>query len=243
MCEDRFWLALIKLTHRESQGRYGSPRIYHRLNKDGYAIGKSRIERLMRENGLRGCSVVVHPRKQNNKTFYGRIDNQVYRKTITAADQVWVGDITYLKVRGKRRYLATVMDRFTRRILGWAYGREKNAALTRRALNKARRARPHAQDTIFHSDRGSEYLSDDYRAAVKRAGLIQSVNRKRRMTDNAHIESWHNSLKSEMYHRQAFTGDSRLRHAITDYIRFYNTTRLHSSLGYRSPVDFEAACG
>jgi len=134
------------------------------------------------------------------------------------------------------------MDRHTRRILGWAYGRERSAALTRRALSKALRARPLPGEVIFHSDRGSEYLSKDYRRALKRAGLIQSVNRRRRMEDNAHIESWHHTLKSEMYHRQTFRSDSRLRHALTEFIQFYNTTRLHSSLGYRTPVAFEAAC-
>ena len=197
----------------------------------------------MREHGLRGCAVDVHPRRPRHARFYGRIGNRTHRQSITGLDQVWVGDVTYLKVSGTWRYLATVMDRYSRRILGWAYGREKSTALTRRALSKALRARPTAGGVIFHSDRGSEYLSSGFRKAVKRAGLLQSVNRRRRMSDNAHIESWHHTLKSEMYHRQAFNSDSRLRHALTDFIRFYNTTRLHSSLGYRSPEAFEAACG
>ena len=119
---------------------------------------------------------------------------------------------------------------------------ERGVRCLRRALSKALRAQPCCGEVIFHSDRGSEYLSKDYRKSLKRAGLVQSVNRRRRMEDNAHIESWHHTLKSEMYHRQVFRTDSRLRHALTEFIQFYNNTRLHSSLGYRSPVSFEAAC-
>ena len=240
--EDRFWLALIKKAHREGRGAYGSPRVFRCLRRDGYDIGLRRVERLMREHGIRGCSADVHPRRGGHTLFYGRIDSRLHRQQVTGPDQVWVGDVTYLKVRGQWRYLAVVMDRYTRRVLGWAYSRHRTSSLTRRALNKARRARPNHRGTIFHSDRGSEYLSQAYRDSLKSAGLVQSVNRKRRMDDNAHIESWHHTLKSEMVHRRAFRTDSGLRHAVTDFIQFYNRTRMHSSLGYRSPMAFEAAC-
>jgi len=240
--EDAYWLTLIKQVHRASKGTYGSPRVFHALRTQGYDIGCRRVERLMRENGIRGCAVDVHPRKPRNTEFHGRVKSCTYKINVTEPNQVWVGDVTYLEVKGKWRYLATVMDRHTRCILGWAYGRERSAALTRRALSKALRAQPSPGEVIFHSDRGSEYLSKDYRRALKRAGFTQSVNRRRHMADNAHIESWHHTLKSEMYHRQVFHSDSRLRHALTEFIRFYNTTRLHSSLGYRTPASFEAAC-
>ena len=240
--EDHYWLALIKRAHREGRGAYGSPRVFRCLRRDGHVIGLRRIERLMRENRIRGCSADVHPRTGGHTLFYGRIDNRIHRQKVTAPNQVWVGDITYLKINGRWRYLAVVMDRYTRRILGWAYGAQRTSALTRRALSKALRTRPEHAGTIFHSDRGSEYLSQGYRTALKRAGLIQSVNRKRRMDDNAHMESWNHTLKAELVHRQAFRTDSRLRHAVTDFIHFYNRTRMHSSLGYRSPMAFEAAC-
>ena len=240
--EDGFWLNLIKRAHREGRGAYGSPRVYRCLRRDGYTIGRRRVERLMRENGIRGCSVEVHPRRGGHTLFYGRIDNRLHRQKVTGPDQVWVGDITYLKVAGQWRYLAIVMDRYTRRVLGWAYGRNRTSVLTRRALNKALRTRPKHAGTIFHSDRGSEYLSADYRTALRKSGLVQSVNRKRRMDDNAHMESWNHTLKSELVHRHSYRTDSGLRHAVTDFIHFYNQTRMHSSLGYRSPVAFEAAC-
>jgi len=166
----------------------------------------------------------------------------VHRQKVTARNQVWVGDITYLSVRGKRRYLAVVMDRYTRRILGWAVSRTKGAALTRRALRAAVRRQAPDAGTIFHSDRGTEYLAESYRTLLDRSGFRQSVNRPNTMMNNAHMESWNKSLKSDMYHRQTFRKDSVLRAAVRGYIDFYNRIRLHSSLGYQSPMAFEAQC-
>lgn len=147
--EDAYWLCQIKRVHRASRGSYGSPRVFHALRAEEHTIGCRRVERLMRENGIRGCAVDVHSRKPRNSEFYGRTNNRTHRLAITEPNQVWVGDVTYLKVRGKRRYLAMVMDRFTRRILGWAYGQEKNTALTRRALFKAQRRHPISGALIF----------------------------------------------------------------------------------------------
>ncbi|MEL7453017.1 MAG: IS3 family transposase, partial [Pseudomonadota bacterium] len=114
--------------------------------------------------------------------------------------------------------------------------------LTRRALRAAMRARQPTRPPIFHSDRGTEFLSGVFKRYLDRAGVTQSVNRPRTMNDNAHIESWFKSMKSDMYHRRTFKTDSALHKALTSYVDFYNKERLHSSLRYTTPTEFEAAC-
>lgn len=237
---DKVLLQKIEIAFNRSEQTYGSPRIHKALTRAGESVGKRRVERIMRENGIKACSSTLYRRVPGTNRFFGSVKNQIHHIDVTKKDQVWVGDVTYLKAGGERRYLATVMDRHSRRLLGWSYGAERTSALTRRALQKALSVRRPEEKVYFHTDRGTEFLASDFKRALKKSEFIQSMNRPRRMNDNAHMESWYKSMKSDMYHRYEFETDRQLRAAIKGYIHFYNNERLHSSLGYRSPAEFEA---
>jgi putative transposase len=235
-------LEQIRHEHAVSRETYGSPRVHAALGRQGEPVGRRRVERLMREYGIRGRCAGLYRRMPGRGRFFRRDGdcNRVANRPISAPNQVWV--VTYLKVRGKWRYLATVMDRYSRRLLGWSLGAQRTSQLTRRALKRALDSRGRCAGTIFHSDRGVEYLGYDFQRALDRAGFQRSVNRPRRMNDNAHMELLFKTLMSDMYHGCEFNSDQALRSAIVSYVDFYNRTRLHSALGYRTPIEVERTC-
>lgn len=240
--EDVRLVKRIRQAHRTSRETYGSPRVHAALKRMGETVGRRRVERLMREHGIQAISERLYRRMTGLSRQFVMVKNEIRELDVTGVDQLWVGDVTYLKVKGQWRYLATVMDRYSRRLLGWALGRERTTALARRALQHALSMRQPETLPIFHSDRGVEYISTSYRKSLRKAGIVQSVNRPRRMNDNAHMESWNKTMKSDLYHREAYSSDGELRKAIRSYVDFYNRVRLHSSLGYQSPMEFEQAC-
>jgi len=234
-------LTRIVAIHQKSRGVYGSPRVFKALRQAGVRVGKKRVERLMQLRGLRGRVVEVTRRQPGLKRFQASGENlRLSQPDVTKPNQVWVADITYLKVDQRWRYLAVIMDLYSRRILGWSLGRNRTTDLTLKAFNYAMRRRGGQGPEIFHSDRGVEYVGQRYRHELKRRGIRPSVNRPRYCTDNAHMESFFHSLKGELIRGRRFQSEGQLRKALNGYInQFYNYQRLHSGINYQVPALYE----
>ena len=238
--QDAQLLERVRDVHERSRGFYGSPRVTGQLRLDGLCVGRRRIARLMRLAGLQGRSARLYRQsKVARRAFYASVPYRPDTAQASAPNQVWVGDITYLKVAGEWRFLAVVMDRHSRRVLGWSLGPKRDAELTARALRQAARNREASACVLFHSDRGVEYAAFDFRIQLAKLGMLQSMNRAGKLNDNAHMESFFHSMKTEELHGQKFSTDEQLRQTLSSYIAFYNQQRLHSSLRYLPPVAFE----
>jgi len=222
-----------------SEGTYGSPRIHAALHQAGFRVGCKRVARLMRQVGLKGPAARIYRRTGGTRTFFAAIPNRVVDLETTAPNQIWVGDVTYLKSAQGWRYLAVVMDRHSRRIPGWSLGPRRDLTLTLTALQRAVRRQRSIRELIFHSDRGAEYAAYSYRARLAALGITQSMKRPRELGDNAFIESFFHSMKADAIHARRFDHDGALQTAVSAYIRRYNRSRLHSGLGYRTPIDYE----
>lgn len=229
----------IQKIHQQSRGTYGSPRVHRALEQQGCAVSENRIARVMRSHGIKARVATLRYTNPALKRFFAVTANAQLGVTPTEPDQVWVGDITYLKVGTVYRYLAVVMDRYSRRVIGWAYGHRKDVALTLKALNRAVRYRKPPRGLIFHTDRGIEYAAGAYKARLAELDITQSMNRPGKLNDNAYIESFFHSMKSEIYHGLRFERDQEIRTVLRDYMPFYNRQRLHSSLNYVSPATYE----
>ncbi len=234
--------ARIERIHRDSAERYGSPRVHEVLKKQGIRCSNKRVARLMRERGLRArVSRLYRNGSGLVRRFFAKTGNLRLEEPLpTRTDQIWVGDLTYLRLGKRWRYLATVMDLFSRRIVGWTLSRNRTTDVTLRALKRAITARDPKPGLLFHSDRGIEYSAYGYQDFLKAHGIVPSMNRPRHCQDNAHMESFFHSLKAELTHWRNYASDAELNASVARYIdRFYNDKRIHSSLGYHSPVEFE----
>jgi putative transposase len=233
-------LRRIHRIHTQSHGIYGSPRVWEALKQQGIPGSENRVARLMRHGGLTGRVVKVTRRQPGLRRFFVATPNlRAGQPLPEAPDQQWVGDITYLKVRGCFYYLATVMDVCSRRILGHALGHDRSVNLTTRAVKRAIRLRPGRENLLFHSDRGIEYGAYRYKAMLGERGIRSSMNRPGHPGDNAHMESFFHSMKAEWIRGKTFNTFTELDVAVKQYIRFYNHHRLHSGLDYRTPVEYE----
>ena len=234
--------ARIAAIYDASYGTYGSPRIHWALKAEGVRVGQKRVANLMRRMELKGrCGKIYRSqRRVSVNRFFNGIPNRSLERVASGPNQVWVGDITYLRAGGQWRYLAVVMDKYSRRILSWSLSARKDAWLTLRALNRAVARRRPATGLIFHSDRGIEYGAFVMRRRLAQLGIVQSMNRpEAKMTDNALMESFFHSMKAEGVHGRTFPDQQRLDQHVNRYMPFYNNQRMHSALGYVSPIVFE----
>lgn len=240
--ENRALVVHIKAKHAKSRETYGSPRIYDALTKEGIKCSENRVARLMRKERVKSVhSKRFKPQGTDSNHEFPVADNLLEQNfKASQPNEKWVGDITYIWTSEGWLYLAVIIDLFSRKVIGWATSRHPDAGLACKALEMAvfRRGRP--RNLVYHSDRGSQYASFEFRRRLKALGIVLSMSRKGNCYDNAVAESFFHTLKVELVNRQPFTTRWAARTLLADYIEeFYNTNRAHSTLGYCSPVDFE----
>lgn len=240
--ENRALLDDIREVHTASQGRYGSPRVHATLRGRGRRVGRGRVERLMRVHGVRG--LVAKPRRvqtTNSRHAFPVAPNLLDRQfTASRPNQVWRADLTYIPTGEGWLYMAAIMDLHTRKIVGWSMRDHLRAELATAALTMAiQRQRP-APGLIQHSDRGIQYACTDYQEALQAAGITPSMSRRGNALDNAPMESFFHTLKTELVHHRAYATHDEARRDLFAYVEgFYNRKRLHSGLGYKTPDETE----
>lgn len=239
--EDKKLLKDIKRIHKKSRETYGIRRITAQLKKERISCGKNRVSRLMRENHIYSCHTKKYKTTTNSNHSYAVAPNLLQDCGMPLApNQIWVGDITYIPTDEGWLYFAAIEDICLRKLVGWSFNTRATRKLTIDALDQAiGRARPE-QGLIFHSDRGVQYAAHEYQDKLKEYGIIQSMSRRGNCYDNAYAESFFAILKKELVHRRRFKTRAEARLAIVDYIEtFYNCSRLHSALGYKTPMEYE----
>jgi putative transposase len=232
---------LIRASYAAGRKTYGSPRIYRDLKAQGQCVGRKRVARLMAQEGLAGLRKRRFCRTTDSAHDLPLASNALNRQfKPSAPNAAWAGDITYLRTPTGWLYLAIVMDLFSRKIVGWAIADHMRTELVTRALDLAVQQRQPAEGLLHHSDRGSQYASHHFQGVLKNHGITCSMSRKAECWDNAVVESFFGTMKEELVYRRSWGSDAELRAAVAEYITcFYNAKRLHSTLGYVSPMEYE----
>jgi putative transposase len=239
---DDAWLSeRIRAIHGRSRGTYGSPRVHAELRRQGLHVGRKRVERLMRAAGLSG-SHRLRKRPTTLRLQGVRVADDLVERSFVAErpDQLWLSDIKEIPTWQGKLYLASVLDCFSRRVAGWSLREHMRAELVVEALEMALSRRRPAGPLVHHSDQGSQYVSLAFGRRCRQNGIAQSMGSKGDCYDNAVCESFHASLEKELLRRRSLRTRQEARTALFDYIEvFYNRERLHSTLGNRSPAEYE----
>jgi transposase InsO family protein len=239
--EDLVLLAHVRSAFSLSHETYGSPRMTHELREQGLETGRRRVARLMRENGLRARQPRRFRRTTDSQHAFPVAPNRLDQDfTAAAPDEKWGVDLSYIWTREGWLYLAVVIDLYARRVVGWAAGDRLHKELALTALRRALVLRRPAAGLLHHSDRGSQYCSNAYQAELRLHGIVVSMSGKGNCYDNAMVETFFKTLKSELVWRTVFQTRAEATEALARYIDgFYNPRRRHSALGFVSPAQFE----
>lgn len=236
-------LGQIRIEHKAHKSRYGSPRIHQELRQKGHSCSENRVARLMRKDGLKAKTKRRYKATTNSKHDFPVAPNLLQRDfSPEVPNQVWTGDITYIWTTEGWLYLAVVLDLFSRSVVGWSMNKLMTRQLVMDALTMAIQRRQPSKGLIFHSDRGSQYASSDYQDLLAAHAMRCSMSRKGDCWDNAPTESFFGSLKQELVFHERYHSRFQARQNIFEYIEcYYNRRRLHSTLGYLSPANYETA--
>jgi putative transposase len=239
--EDRALVEKIQAVHGESRRTYGSPRVHASLKAAGYRIGRKRVARLMRENDIRAKAKrklrVTTDSRHDHPVAPNLLDRQF---TVEAPNTVWLAGLSYIWTREGWLYLAVVLDLFSRQVVGWAMDERMPQELTLAALDMALQRRRPLPGLMHHSDRGSQYAAGAYQKRLTEHGIVCSMSRKGNCWDNAPMESFFHTVKTELVHHRDYQTRDEARRDIFEFIEiFYNRQRRHSTLGYLSPAQFE----
>lgn len=239
---NRDLLTAIRLLHYDSRRTYGSPRIWRALRAQGHRVGEHRVARLMCQDGIRAKTMTKWRATTQSQHEFPVAANTLDRAfTVEAPNRVWAGDLTYVWTVEGWLYLAVLLDLYSRRVVGWAMGSRLTGELAEQALTMAVMNRMPRAGLVHHSDRGSQYAATSYQRRLAEYGLIPSMSRKGNCWDNACVESFFGTLKRELVYHRRYTTRNEAMQEIFEYMEvFYNRQRRHSTLGYRSPVEYEA---
>jgi putative transposase len=234
---------VIKELHQGFRRSYGAARLHRELVTKGYHCSRRRVNRLMREMGIKASTTGLYAWRPGLHTFYSSTGNQLkHADKPSQTGTQWAGDFTYIKTNAGWLYHAVILDLYSRKVVGWSFSQKRNAELTMSALRMALSRHKPKPDCLFHSDQGIEYAAHDYRDMLIEAGLTRSMSRKGNPLDNAIVESFFHTMKAELVHHRLFNNAIDAVAHMIEYIEFYNRERLHSALDFQSPMKYEKLC-